>query len=73
MRNQGDREAVWIDLIRKQVPQTTVPQARLLVAAATNFIDDTVRTWHLRRYVGVEDEITALVLAILMSRNSPQR
>lgn len=72
-RNQADREAVWIDLICQQVPQTTVPQARLLVAAATNFIDDAVRTWHLRRYVGVEDEITALVLAILMSRSSPQR
>ncbi|BBX01661.1 TetR family transcriptional regulator [Mycolicibacterium moriokaense] len=72
-RNQADREGVWIDLIRKQVPQTTVPQARLLVAAATNFIDDVVRTWHLRRYAGVEDEITALVLAILTSRGSPQR
>jgi len=67
-RNQADREGVWIDLIRKLVRETTVAQARLLVAAAINFIDDAVRTWHLRRYAGVEDEITALALSIVTSR-----
>ncbi len=68
-RNQADRDGVWINLIRAQVPETTVPQARLLVAAAINFIDDAVRTWHLRAYAGVEDEITALALSILTSRS----
>ena len=67
-RNQADREGVWIDLIRKLVPETTVTEARLLVAAAISFIDDAVRTWHLRRYADVADEITALALSILTSR-----
>jgi AcrR family transcriptional regulator len=67
-RNQADREAVWIDLICRLVPETTAPQARLLVAAAISFIDDTVRTWHLTRYSGVAEEITAIVLSILTSR-----
>jgi TetR/AcrR family transcriptional regulator, mce3 operon repressor len=68
VRNQSDREAVWIDHIRKLVPETTVAQARLLVAAANSFIDDVARTWHLTRYVGVTDEITAIALSILTSR-----
>lgn len=67
-RNQADREGVWIDLIRKMVPQTTVTEARLLVAAAIGFIEDAVRTWHLTRYAGVADEITAIALSILTSR-----
>ena len=67
-RNQADREAVWIDLICKLVPETTSAQARLLVAASISFIDDAVRTWHLTRYVGVADEITAIALSILTSR-----
>ena len=66
-------KAVWIDLICKLVPETTVAQARLLVAAAISFIDDAVRTWHLTRYAGVADEITAIALSILTSRKSPQR
>ena len=70
-RNQADRDGVWIDLIRKLVPETTVAEGRLLVAAAISFIDDAVRTWHLRRYAGVAEEITALALSILTSR-SPQ-
>ncbi|HEY9263534.1 MAG TPA: helix-turn-helix domain-containing protein [Mycobacterium sp.] len=68
MRNQADREAVWIELIGKLVPQTAPAEARLLVAAANSFIDDVVRTWHLTRYAGVADEITAITLAILTSR-----
>lgn len=67
-RNQADRESVWIDLICSLVPETTAAQARLLVAAAISFIDDTVRTWHLTRYSGVAEEITAIVLSILTSR-----
>lgn len=67
-RNQGDRETVWIDLICKLMPETTAAQARLLVAAAISFIDDAVRTWHLTRYAGVSEEITAIVLSILTSR-----
>jgi len=67
-RNQTDREAVWIELICQLVPETTTAQARLLVAAAISFIDDTVRTWHLTRYRGVTDEITAIALSILTSR-----
>ncbi len=69
IRNQADREAVWIDLIRTLVPATTVPEARLLVAAAISFIEDVARTWHLTRYVGVADEITAVALSILTSRS----
>jgi len=69
IRNQADREAVWVDLIRALVPETTVAQARILVAAAISFIEDVARTWHLTRYVGVTDEITALALAILTSRS----
>ena len=68
-RNQADREAAWIDLVRKLVPQTTVAEARLLVAAADSFIDDVVRTWHLTRYAGVADEITAIALSILTSKH----
>ena len=70
-RNQADREAEWIDLIRKLVPATTVAEARLLVAAALSFIEDVARTWHLTRYAGVTDEMAAIALSILMSR-SPQ-
>ena len=72
-RNENDREGVWIDVVRKLVPQTTLPEGRLLVAAAISFIDDAVRTWHLTRYAGVADEMTAIVLSILTSRHSPQR
>ncbi|WP_370331060.1 TetR/AcrR family transcriptional regulator [Mycolicibacterium hippocampi] len=67
-RNQADRDGVWIDLIGKLVPQTAPAEARLLVAAANSFIDDVVRTWHLTRYAGVAEEITAIVLSILTSR-----
>jgi AcrR family transcriptional regulator len=69
LRNQADREAVWIELIRKLVPATTVAEARLLVAAAISFIEDVARTWHLTRYAGVTDEITAIALSILTSRS----
>jgi AcrR family transcriptional regulator len=69
LRNQADREAVWIDLIGRLVPETTVAEARLLVAAAISFIEDAARTWHLTRYVGVADEITAIALSILSSRS----
>lgn len=65
LRNQADRESVWTDLI----PATTAVEARLLVAAAISFIEDVARTWHLTRYSGVADEITALALAILTSRS----
>ena len=68
LRSQADREAVWTELIAKLVPETTTAQARLLVAAADSFIDDVARTWHLTRYTGVADEITALALSILTSR-----
>ncbi|BBX96629.1 TetR/AcrR family transcriptional regulator [Mycobacterium lacus] len=67
IRNQTDRENVWIELIRALVPQTTVARARLLVASAISFIEDVARTWHLTRYAGVADEITALAMAILTS------
>ena len=68
LRNQGDRDAVWIELIRKLVPETTVAEARLLVAAAISFIEDVARTWHLTRCAGVADEMTAIALSILTSR-----
>lgn len=71
-RNQADRDGVWIDLICKLVPATTVAEAGLLVAAATSFIEDAARTWHLTRYTEVADELTAIALSILTSR-SPQR
>jgi len=69
LRNHADRDAVWIDLIRKLVPETTVAEARLLVAASLSFIEDVARTWHLTRYAGVADEITAIALSILTSRS----
>lgn len=65
LRNQADRESVWIDLI----PSSTAVEARLLVAAAISFIEDVARTWHLTRYAGVADEITAIALSILTSRS----
>lgn len=68
LRNKADRESVWTDLIIKLVPKTTTIEARLLIAAAVTFIEDVARTWHLTRYVGVADEITALALSILTSR-----
>jgi AcrR family transcriptional regulator len=68
VRNQADRDGVWIDLIRTLVPQTTVAQARLLVAAAVSFIEDVARTWHLTRRTDVALEMTTLALAILTSQ-----
>jgi AcrR family transcriptional regulator len=69
LRNQAEREAVWIELIAKLVPGTSVAEGRLLVAAAISFIEDVARTWHLTRYAGITDEITALAMAILTSRS----
>ncbi|MCV7344857.1 TetR/AcrR family transcriptional regulator [Mycolicibacterium rhodesiae] len=68
VRNQADRDGLWIDLIRTLVPQTTVAQARLLVSAAVSFIDDVSRTWHLTRRTDVAQEMTAIALAILTSQ-----
>ncbi|MBI2701164.1 MAG: TetR family transcriptional regulator [Mycobacterium sp.] len=68
LRNKADRESVWADLIMALNPLTTVIEARLLIAAAITLIEDVARTWHLTRYAGVADEITALALAILTSR-----
>jgi AcrR family transcriptional regulator len=69
LRNESDREAVWIEQITKLVPATTAVEGRLLVAAAISFIEDVARTWHLTRYIGVADEITAIALSILTSRS----
>ncbi|ORV85834.1 TetR family transcriptional regulator [Mycobacterium interjectum] len=71
VRNQSDREAVWIEQITELVPATTAAEGRLLVAAAISFIEDVARTWHLTRYVGVADEISAIALSILTSRSAP--
>ena len=68
IRNQADRDGVWIDLIRTLVPQTTIAQARLLVAAAVSFIEDVSRTWHLTRRTDVALEMTTIALAILTSQ-----
>lgn len=68
LRSQGDRDAVWMELIRKLVPENSVGEARLLVAAAVSFIEDVARTWHLTRRTGVADEMTAIALSILTSR-----
>ncbi|WP_319435962.1 helix-turn-helix domain-containing protein [Mycobacterium sp. RTGN5] len=68
VRNQADRDAIWIELIRILVPQTTVAQARLLVAAAVSFIEDVARTWHLTRRTDVAQEMTAIALSILTSQ-----
>jgi AcrR family transcriptional regulator len=70
VRNQSDRDGVWIDLIRTLVPQTTIPQARLLVAAAVSFIDDVSRTWHLTRRTDVALEMATIALAILTSQTA---
>ncbi|WP_328350229.1 TetR/AcrR family transcriptional regulator [Mycobacterium sp. NBC_00419] len=67
VKNQADRDGVWIDVIRTQVPQTTAAQARLLVAAAVSFIEDASRTWHLTRRSDVAEEMTAIAMAILTS------
>ena len=65
----GDEDGnAWIELIGKLVPQTAPAEARLLAAAANSFVDDAVRTWHLTRYAGVADEITAIAMSILTSR-----
>ncbi|GJO38233.1 transcriptional repressor Mce3R [Mycobacterium marinum] len=69
VRNQADRDTLWIDLIGELVPQTSSVEARLLVAAAISFIEDVARTWHLTRYAAVADEITAIALSILTSRS----
>ncbi len=68
VRNQADRDGVWIDLTRTLVPQTTAAQARLLAAAAVSFIEDVSRTWHLTRRTDVAEEMTAIALSILTSR-----
>lgn len=69
LRNQADRDTLWIDLIGELVPQTSSVEARLLVAAAISFIEDVARTWHLTRYAAVADEITEIALSILTSRS----
>jgi AcrR family transcriptional regulator len=68
VKNQADRDGLWIDLIRTLVPQTSIAQARLLVAAAVSFIEDVSRTWHLTRRTDVAAEMTAIALAILTSQ-----
>ncbi|CAM4345241.1 HTH-type transcriptional repressor KstR2 [Mycobacterium basiliense] len=68
VRNQTDRESLWIELLGKVVPQTTAAEARILVAAAISFIEDVARTWHLTRYSEVADEIAAVALSIVTSR-----
>ncbi|MCV7413170.1 TetR family transcriptional regulator [Mycobacterium florentinum] len=68
LRNQADRETVWIEQITRLVPQTTAVEGRLLVAAAISFIEDVARTWHLTQFVGVADELTAIAMSILTSR-----
>jgi AcrR family transcriptional regulator len=73
LRNQSDREAVWIEQITKLVPTTTAVEGRLLVAAAISFIEDVARTWHLTRYAGVADEITAIAMSILTSRQQSRQ
>ncbi|MCX2932541.1 helix-turn-helix domain containing protein [Mycobacterium sp. CVI_P3] len=73
VRNQADRDGVWIDLIRTLVPQTSVAQARLLVAAAVSFIEDVSRTWHLTRRTDVALEMTTIACAILTSQASTDR
>ena len=68
VRNQSDRDALWMDLLRKTIPETGAAEARLLVAAAVSFIEDVARTWHLTRRTGVADEMTAIAMSILTSQ-----
>lgn len=68
VRNQSDRDALWIDLLRKAVPATGTAEARLLVSAAVGFIEDVARTWHLTQRTGVADEMTAIAMSILTSQ-----
>lgn len=68
LRNQSDRDALWIDLLRKTIPETGAAEARLLVAAAVSFIEDVARTWHLTRRTGVAEEMTAIAMSILTSQ-----
>jgi AcrR family transcriptional regulator len=68
VKNQADRDGVWIDLVRTLVPQTSLAQARLLVAAAVSFIEDVSRTWHLTRRTDVALEMTTIALSILTSQ-----
>ena len=67
LRNQADRENLWSTLVCQLIPTTTATQAWLLVAAAMSFIEDAARTWHLTRYTGVSEEITAIAMSILTS------
>lgn len=68
VRNQSDRDALWIDLLRKTIPETGAAEARLLVAAAVGFIEDVARTWHLTQRTGVAEEMTAIAMSILTSQ-----
>ena len=68
LRNQSDRDALWIDLLRKAIPETGAAEARLLVAAAVSFIEDVARTWHLTQRTGVAEEMTAIAMSILTSQ-----
>ena len=68
VRNQSDRDALWIDLLRKTIPETGAAEARLLVAAAVSFIEDVARTWHLTQRTGVAEEMTAIAMSILTSQ-----
>ncbi len=70
-RNETDRQTLWIDAVRKLDPETSAPEARLLVAAAISFIEDVARTWHLTRRTGVDREMTEIALSILTSRGAP--
>ena len=68
LRNQSDRDALWMDLLRKTIPETGAAEARLLVAAAVSFIEDVARTWHLTQRTGVAEEMTAIAMSILTSQ-----
>ena len=68
VRNQSDRDALWVDLLRKTIPETGAAEARLLVAAAVSFIEDVARTWHLTQRTGVAEEMTAIAMSILTSQ-----
>lgn len=64
-RNRQDREQVWIDALLQVTPDLPRPRARILVRAATSFLDDAARTPRIWRHGGAATEIAATATAIL--------
>jgi AcrR family transcriptional regulator len=67
-RNREDREAEWIDRLRRVEGDVDTAEARLLLAASLGFLEDMARTPRLWARSGVREEMVEIALSILCRR-----